>query len=69
MYLAYNNYQKDLMMRNNRRNFVKKMGMLAMATAMPDIINSTPDITKEKSLTLKRSKIKVDDRWLSLIHI
>ena len=63
MYLAYNNYQKDLMMRNNRRNFVKKMGMLAMATAMPDIINSTPDITKEKSLTLKRSKIKVDDRW------
>ena len=49
----------------NRRNFVKQAGaMIAMAT-MPGGIQSASE-RREKSLTLKRSRIKVDDqcgRW------
>ena len=46
----------------NRRNFVKQAGaMIAMAT-MPGGIQSASE-RREKSLTLKRSRIKVDDQW------
>lgn len=47
----------------NRRNFVKQAGaMIAMAT-MPGGIQSASE-RREKSLTLKRSRIKVDDQWM-----
>ena len=46
----------------NRRNFVKQAGaVIAMAT-MPGVIQSVSE-KREKSLTLKRPKIKVDDQW------
>lgn len=43
---------------SNRRDFVKKAGAIAMAAAIPDFINSAPLSSQEKSLTLKRPKIK-----------
>lgn len=49
---------------SNRRDFVKKAGAMAMAAALPDIAISAPlASSREKSLTLKRPKIKVDDQW------
>ena len=48
---------------SNRRDFVKKAGAMAMAMAVPAIAYPASEVSKEKSLSLKRPKIKVDDRW------
>ena len=48
---------------SNRRDFVKKAGAMAMAMAVPAIAYPASEVLKEKSLSLKRPKIKVEDRW------
>ena len=47
----------------NRRDFVKKVGAMAVKATIPGLINSAPLVSQEKVLTLKRSKIKVNDQW------
>lgn len=47
----------------NRRDFVKKVGAMAVTATIPGLINSAPLVSLEKVLTLKRSKIKVNDQW------
>ena len=47
----------------NRRDFVKKVGAMAVTATIPGLINSAPLVSQEKVLTLKRSKIKVNDQW------
>jgi hypothetical protein len=47
-----------------RRNFVKKTGWMAMAAATPALVSGmAPDKGKTKTLSLKKSKTTVDDRW------
>jgi hypothetical protein len=46
-----------------RRNFVKKTGMLAMAAATPAFASGTTQGDKAKTLSLKKNRMSVDDRW------
>ncbi|MDR1339735.1 MAG: FAD-dependent oxidoreductase [Prevotellaceae bacterium] len=49
------------MNRNNRRDFVKKAGIMAMAAAAPAFVSGMGNT--DKTVSLKKSKISVDDRW------
>ena len=46
---------------SNRRDFVKKAGMLALATTIPGGAKSTQSSNNRANLTLK--KIKIDNQW------
>ncbi|GHU89652.1 membrane protein [Bacteroidia bacterium] len=47
---------------NSRRDFVKKAGLMAAATAIPGFATGmTPD--KGRTLSLKKTKVSVDDQW------
>ena len=48
---------------SNRREFVKKAGMMAMAATVPGLVSSAPNPAKGGNLTLKQTKIKIDDQW------
>ncbi len=47
----------------DRRNFVRKAGMLAMASSVPVLMADAKNEEKTKSIQLKRSKIVLDDQW------
>lgn len=47
----------------SRRDFLKQAGMLAIAATLPNMSTAKDRIMSSGELTLKRSHIKVDDRW------
>lgn len=47
---------------NKRRDFLKKSGMIAVATALPGIINAAVDTT-DNSSALDKKKLKVNSEW------
>lgn len=48
---------------NNRREFIKKAGMVAMAATVPGMVNSATSASKEDTLSFKKNKMTVDDQW------
>lgn len=48
---------------NNRRTFIKKASLIAMAAAIPGMEGKASGDSGEKNFAWKRQKIKMDDRW------
>jgi len=47
----------------DRRNFVRKTGMLAFAASIPVLTTNAKNLDNSKSMILKRTKIQFDDHW------
>ncbi|MDR1335445.1 MAG: FAD-dependent oxidoreductase [Tannerella sp.] len=47
----------------DRRDFVKKAGMMAVAAAAPAFVSGKEDTGADKTVPLKKSKISVNDGW------
>lgn len=47
----------------DRRNFVRKAGILAFAASVPVLTANADSQEKSKSMILKRTKIQLDDQW------
>ncbi|MDR2037540.1 MAG: FAD-dependent oxidoreductase [Bacteroidales bacterium] len=48
---------------NNRREFLKKTGLIAMAAATGSGLAANTLVEKDRSLSLKKTKISVNDQW------
>lgn len=49
--------------KTTRRDFLKKAGILAAASAVPQLLNSRTQVKTGKNRSLKNRKISLDDQW------